>query len=91
MPAYLDRRSSQEQSPINQSIILSPSQSRTLYAMEESGWHLLFIRQKNHWDAIPVLIEDESGKTAVIDKCGLIKTCRNMRFRKQETAPGMLH
>ena len=71
--------------------LLSPSQRRTLHSLEESGWHLIFIRHSFYLSSIPIVVDDSTGKMAIIDKCGLVKTSHGLHFREPEPGLRTLH
>lgn len=75
-----ERRSKNKKGSID-SIVLSPSQLRTLQSLEETGWHLCFVRRSLYLDSLPVIVDDFTGRTAIIDKAGLIDINHHLKFR----------
>ena len=71
--------------------LLSPSQQRTLHSLEKSRWHLLFIRHSLYLDSVPIIADDSTGKIAIIDRCGLLKTNHGLHFRESEPDQRILH
>jgi len=86
-----ERRSRSKSSPANKLIILPPSQLRTLHSLEESGWHLWFVRNSYYLDALLVIVNDEIEQTAVIDKCGQVTINHKLHFRQPELAQRIIH
>jgi hypothetical protein len=86
-----ERRKNLKPIPDNPELFLSEPQLQTVHSLEESGWHLWFVRRNIYLQAMPVLVEDESGQTAVIDKAGLMDTDHGLHFRDPEPIPRILH
>ena len=90
MEPFHERRLGKAQ-PSDKHELLSPSQRRTLRSLEKSGWQLLFIRHSYYLYSIPIVVEDSTGKIAIIDKKGQVKTNHGLHFREKEPEQRTLH
>jgi hypothetical protein len=68
-------------------LYLIESQLLTVQLLKESGWNLWFVRRTDIEHAMPVLFEDASGRTAIIDKGGDINIDHGLEFRNPEPLP----
>lgn len=82
-----EKRKSLKPIPDKPELHLTESQLQTVKSLKESGWNLWFVRRTDYQDAMPVLIEDESGQTAIIDKVGHLDTDHGLNFRGPEPIP----
>lgn len=91
MTPMQERRSGHKSKSRDKSILLTPSQLRTLHSLEESGWHLCFIRRSYYLDSVPVLVDDTTGQTAIVDKAGRMETNHCLQLRSPGQTLIILH
>ena len=65
-----DRRTGELQSRREKERNLSEEQVITLRNFEQSGWELLFVRQSQAEEPVPVVYDVDTGRYAVLEKDG---------------------
>ncbi len=82
-----DKRKHLKPVPDTPELHLTEIQFKTVQYLKESGWNLWFIRRADFQQTMSVMIEDESGRTAIIDMDGAIDTDHGLDFRGPEPLP----
>ena len=82
-----EKRKRQKPIPEKLEHYLTESQLHTVQFLKDSGWKLWFVRRSDSQSAMPVIFEDKSGKTAIIDQGGLINIDHGLDFRGPTPIP----
>ena len=78
---FQERRIKQPPIPDNYEQLLNQNQLRSLRELEESGWHLEFIRRPLFQPVMPVLVDLTGFFTVILEEDGLNNINHGMQFR----------
>ena len=76
-----DRRAGELQSRREKERNLSDEQVIGLRNFEQFGWELLFVRQSQHEEPVPVMYDVDTGRYAVLEKDGNSNKDHNLTVR----------
>lgn len=85
-----ERRKGVKPVPENFEELLNEAQLRTLRSIGRFGWQLHFIRRPLFQELVPVLINSESDKCAVLEDNGSINEQANLDIRDCTPAPELM-
>jgi hypothetical protein len=85
-----ERRKGVKPVPENFEELLNEAQLRTLRSIRRFGWQLYFIRRPLFQELVPVLINTESDKYAVLEANGSINEQVNLDIRDCTPAPELM-
>ena len=85
-----EKRKGMKPVPENFEELLNEAQLRTLRSIGRFGWQLHFIRRPLFQELVPVLINSESDKCAVLEANGSINEQVNLDIRDCTPAPELM-